>query len=112
MELIVSFCMYVCFVLPLVYCRWTPSGFCNSSGVSIDVSETGIQCYSGCLTSTNVLVTGTVDISSGSCRDGKNLRNFLLIVSFRIVLAVACTLGYDWVTRREKSLLGRLSSGT
>jgi len=52
-----------------------PSEFCSTAGVSIDVSGTGITCYSGCLTSEKVLVVG----ASPDCHDGSILQHFVIL---------------------------------
>jgi len=65
-----------------------PADFCNTEGVSLDVSGTAIACYSGCLTSAAVLVTG----ASPECHDGTILRDFLIVVgcvSVSVLLASA-----------------------
>lgn len=64
-----------------------PSSLCVSTSFSIDVSGTDIHCYSGCLTSTQVIVTG----ASSFCPNGSILQNFLTIVGVVVVLWVLFT---------------------
>ena len=59
-----------------------PSSFCNSSGVSIDVDGSGIACYSGCLTSSHVLITG----ASSDCHNNSQLRLFIVCISIGLVI--------------------------
>ena len=67
-----------------------PSEFCLSPGVNIDVSGTAIDCYSGCLTSSHVLVTG----ASAECHDGSIMYQFILISSVCAGAAALCTALY------------------
>jgi hypothetical protein len=67
-----------------------PSSFCNSSGISIDVSGTGIVCYSGCLTSAHVLITG----ASGECQNNLALRIFIACICVFAVLVLVLSYGY------------------
>jgi len=84
-----------------------PSEFCSSEGISIDVSGSAINCYSGCLTSEHVLVTG----ASPEYHDGSEIVRFLVISGVVIVIAILCTLlhrSYDWWA---PAVLSRLNSG-
>ena len=48
-----------------------PSELCGRiTPLSIDVAETKIKCYSGCLTSSNIIITG----ANNDCHDG-NISN-------------------------------------
>lgn len=62
-------------VLRLYIAGSIPTSFCSSNGMSIDVSDTAISCYSGCLTSSHVLVYG----ASSECHNGHIIRKFLII---------------------------------
>ena len=68
--------------------------------MSIDVSGTSIACYSGCLTSAAVLVTG----ASPECHDGTILRNFLVFMTVVVAIAVIATLLLH--EHRDKALRG------
>ena len=61
-----------------------PSELCNSTSMSVDVSGTSIDCYSGCLTSSAV----TVDGASSQCHDGSILRAFLLFVGLFVAVGL------------------------
>jgi hypothetical protein len=69
-----------------------PSEFCSSGGISIDVTGSNIHCYSGCLTSSEVLVTGADE----HCHDNKTLLAFVLIVCVGFVVMLAFTGMYLW----------------
>jgi len=69
-----------------------PSEFCSSPGVSINVSGTAIECYSGCLASSPVLVSG----ASPDCHDGSVRDQFILISGVCASVAVAFTVLYRW----------------
>lgn len=66
-----------------------PSEFCDSAGISIYVEGTAIHCYSGCLTSSHVLIVG----ASAECHDGRIMQQFAVILSvvfaFVLVFSVA-----------------------
>jgi len=64
-----------------------PSEFCSSAGIDIDVYRTGISCYSGCLTSSFVLVTG----ASPECHNGSIMEHFILVSSVCAAVAVGFT---------------------
>ena len=59
-----------------------PSELCDTTGLSIEVVDTGIHCYSGCLTSAKIVITG----ATNQCHDGNIMERFLLFMS--VVLAV------------------------
>jgi len=80
-----SYTCYVCFVAGTI-----PSEFCSSNGASIDVSDTGIECYSGCLTSAAVLVYG----ASSDCHDGSILLEFLVIAGAVVGLVALFSVAY------------------
>jgi len=67
-----------------------PSEFCASTGTSIDVEGTDIKCYSGCLTSSAVLVTG----ASPDCHNGSILREFLIFGAVAVSLILMFSLAY------------------
>jgi len=67
-----------------------PSSFCNSSGISIDVEGSGIVCYSGCLTSAHVSITG----ASSNCHNNSQLRLFLACISIGLVIVFMFSYGY------------------
>lgn len=59
----------------------------------MDVTGTGIDCFSGCLTTANVVVEG----ASSICPDGAVTLRFVVICSIVFAVAVAAT----WVFRRQ-----------
>ena len=61
-----------------------PSEFCSTTSLSIDVSGTSIECYSGCLTSSPVKVVG----ASATCPNGSILYRFLVISGVLVVLVL------------------------
>ena len=67
-----------------------PSELCTSTGISLNVSGTPIQCYSGCLTSSAVLVAG----ASPDCHDGSIMMQFVVISCSVLSGALLCTLLY------------------
>ena len=69
-----------------------PAEFSLSAGVSIDVSNTDIDCYSGCLTSTKVIVQG----ASPECHDGSIMLRFVIICAVCGSVAVVGTVLYRW----------------
>jgi hypothetical protein len=80
---------FVC-ALRLFVAGVIPSEFCASSGASIDVQDTNIRCYSGCLTSSAVLVTG----ASPNCHDGSIMHEFLVVVGVVLFLSIIFSLAY------------------
>ena len=73
----------------LVMDGYIPSELCNSTSMSINVSDTGINCYSGCLTSSQVLIYGASD----NCHDGSVMREFLILVG---IIAIAVVFSTMW----------------
>ena len=67
-----------------------PSSFCNNSGISIDVDGSGIGCYSGCLTSAHVLITG----ASSDCHNNSQLRLFIVCISIGLGIVAMFNFGY------------------
>jgi Leucine-rich repeat (LRR) protein len=68
-----------------------PIEFCSTAGgVSIDVSGTSLECYSGCLTTSAVLVVG----ASPECHDGHLMRNFLVVCGFFVAVLLVFTALY------------------
>ncbi len=67
-----------------------PSGFCNSGGIKIDVSNTGINCYSGCLTSSDVFIVG----ASPQCHDGSIMERFGIIVGITLLVSISFSIAY------------------
>lgn len=59
-----------------------PNELCSVTSFSIDVDNTGVNCYSGCLTSSEILIYGVTE----DCHNGSIMRRFLLVCS----IALAC----------------------
>ena len=81
-----------------------PSELCSSTGISISVADTDIRCYSGCLTSSKVVIAGATD----ECHNGSIMERFLLISGTLLVLGVGCGVyyafyndaTYSWVSQK------------
>ena len=67
-----------------------PQELCSSTGLSLNVDNTGIQCYSGCLTSAKIIIHG----ASATCPNGSILRDFLVIVGVLVGLSMCAALCY------------------
>ena len=79
-----------------------PSGFCTFTAFSIDVVDTDIHCYTGCLTSASVAISPQLDI----CHDGSIMREFLTVVCASLLVAVvfsAVYYGRQWVSLPDVS---------
>lgn len=77
-----------------------PVEFCATiRGISIDVTGTNIECYSGCLTSSAVVIIG----ASSQCHNGDITLRFLVLCGFCCVVLVLFTLVYRWNTRNARS---------
>ena len=66
-----------------------PSELCSLKA-SVNVENTEIDCYSGCLTSSSVVVQG----ASSYCSSDYELRRFIIIVSFVGIIGVVATVWY------------------
>ena len=71
-----------------------PTELCSSTSISIDVSDTGIDCYSGCLTSSEVLVVG----ASNQCHDGSIMREFLIAVIAMFLIFMSFTFASKYIS--------------
>jgi len=60
--------------------------------MSINVTNTNIGCYSGCLTSSAILVTG----ASEDCHDGSIMQEFLLKMGALVLLALISSVCYHY----------------
>lgn len=60
--------------------------------MNIDVTDTAISCYSGCLTSSEILITGASD----DCHNGSIMKQFIIICGFGcvVVLVSTCSMRY------------------
>ena len=61
--------------------------------MSIDVSNTGIGCYSGCLTSSQIIINGADTI----CPDGSQVERFLLYLICGFVVSILCTIYHQYI---------------
>ena len=61
--------------------------------LELDVTDTNIQCYSGCLTSSNVFVTGASD----DCHDGSIMQRFLIVLGVGLVIVLSSTVIYRYL---------------
>ena len=62
------------------------------NGVVIDVSDTNIKCYTGCLTSSSILITGAFP----ACHNGSVLRTFIIIVCIFLILILISSIIYKY----------------
>ena len=76
-----------------------PSELCAISTLSIDVSDTDIDCYSGCLTSASVTIQG----ASSDCHDGSVTRDFLILVIPILVVAAIGAIVYRYRSKFDPS---------
>ena len=69
-----------------------PSQLCNHSlvALSIDVSNTNIHCYSGCLTSANITIHG----ASSFCPNGSIMKQFIIISISCLFILLLGTISY------------------
>jgi hypothetical protein len=58
--------------------------------MSLDVSFSGIHCYSGCLTESPAQIIG----ASPDCHDGSQMHRFLFICAVFVILALAGTIAF------------------
>lgn len=68
-----------------------PSELCTVSSFSVDVSNSGIDCYSGCLTSSQVLIFGATE----DCHNGTIMLHFLFLSSIALFVVVMSTCLYN-----------------
>ena len=95
--------MYVCvYVINQPTGGSIPTEFCDSAGITIDVSGSDIDCYSGCLTSAAVIVTGAPE----QCNSGRIMRQFLIIVCTCAAFVLVITLIFRYSGHVE-FVLGR-----
>ena len=69
-----------------------PSELCFNTRVSIDVSDSSIHCYSGCLTSSPVQIIGASD----DCHDGSQMRRFICACGVFCAATLLCTCAHRW----------------
>lgn len=65
-----------------------PSAFCGSTGMSINVTNTAVRCYDGCLTSAEVIIYGASD----QCHDGSIMFDFFSALGLILGVAVIATI--------------------
>ena len=69
-----------------------PSGLCSTTGFNINVTNTNIHCYSGCLTSTKVIIEGATHI----CPDGSIMERFGIVVGICVAVSLLATVWYKY----------------
>ena len=99
------------FVVPVLICEsgcllmavvgTIPTELCDITGFSLDVSDTSIHCYTGCLTSSAISVIG----SDAAC-PGDALSHFLIVVGILVGLII---LGNILLRVKDKSWFPRCS---
>ena len=75
-----------------------PSSLCTSSNLIIDVTDTSIDCYGGCLKTANVVVKG----ASSDCPDGSIMYHFLLITVGMLILMILLSTVYWYQTKKPE----------
>ena len=60
----------------------------------VEVGNTDINCYGGCLTSAKVIVYGAT--SSAYCHDGSIMEHFTIFVSILGLVAIVATIYYKY----------------
>ena len=58
--------------------------------MSLDVSNTNVECYSGCLTSSQLVISGVPD--AYYCHDGSIMMRFSLLLSAVLFLSITLTI--------------------
>ena len=58
--------------------------------MNLDVSNTAIECYSGCLTSSSLEITG----ASNTCHNGSIMTRFMIVVGVILGLVLVSAVGY------------------
>ena len=56
------------------------------------MTDTNIHCYSGCLTSSKVIITGASDV----CPDGSIMRRFIIVVGVFVLLLLVASVAYHY----------------
>ena len=69
-----------------------PSGLCSTTGFNINVTNTNIHCYSGCLTSAKVIIEGATHI----CPDGSIMERFGTVVGVCVAVSLLATVWYKY----------------
>ena len=69
-----------------------PSELCSTTGFNINVTNTNIHCYSGCLTSAKVIIEGATHI----CPDGSIMERFGISVGICCVVCIMATMWYKY----------------
>ena len=72
-----------------------PSGLCSTTGFNINVTNTNIHCYSGCLTSSAVIIEGATHI----CPDGSIMERFVIVVGVCGSVCVLATVWYKYIRK-------------
>ena len=74
-----------------------PSELCSSTGIYVDVTDTEIYCYDGCLITSDVYIEG----ATNDCHDGWITERFAIAVSCAILLGIIAWPVYNshWIDR-------------
>ena len=84
-----------------------PSTLCYSDGLFVNVENTNIHCYTGCLESVSVIVQG----ASSSCHNGSVTAQLIYICTS--VLSIMCiATAYYWYSTKRKSISSHKSYAT
>ena len=74
-----------------------PSELCITDGLYLDITNTNIHCYSGCLTSAKVIIEGATNI----CPNGSIMKLFITIISICIIFPVISAVLYKYRRSRH-----------
>ena len=69
-----------------------PSELCNTISLYLDVADTNIHCYSGCLTSARIIIVGASNI----CPNGSIMELFVIAIAVCCFLSLTAALWYKY----------------
>lgn len=69
-----------------------PAAFCDVDGISIDVTDTGIHCYEGCLTAAEIFISG----AESECHNGHIMRAFYIVTGVVVGIAITVTIAFAY----------------
>ena len=81
-----------------------PSELCNTISLYLDVADTNIHCYSGCLTSARIIVAG----ASNVCPNGSIMELFVIAIAVCFLLSLTAALWYKY-SRKSNVVTSSLS---
>ena len=91
----ISYFFYYCYSYDFFYKGGNiPSELCSTTGMSIDITNTQIDCYSGCLTSAKIVIAGAT--TSAYCHDGSIMERFVIFVVCFVFIFLLATVYYKF----------------